>query len=72
MVGVCVRLVQFNEQQYKTVEVPEHEEIDEGETDLVSYFNNGTKCKSSVDNVFNTDRDNSKNRSNQNNKLNET
>ena len=69
---VCVRLVQFNEQQYKTVEVPEHEEIVEGETDLVSYFNNRTKCKSSVDNVFNTDRDNSKNRSNQNNKLNET
>ena len=69
---VCVRLVQFNEQQYKTVEVPEHEEIDEGETDLVSYFKNRTKCKSSVDNVFNTDRDNSKNRSNQNNKLNET
>lgn len=69
---VCVRPVQFNEQQYKTVAEPEHEEIDEGETDLVSSFKNRTKCKSSVDYVFNTDSDNSNNTSNQNNRLNET
>ena len=34
--GVCVRPVPFNEPQDKTVAEPEHEEIDEGETDLVS------------------------------------
>ena len=70
---VCVRPVQFNEPKYKTVAEPEHEEIDKGETDRVSSFKNRKKCKSSVDNVFNTDSDNSNNnKSNQNTKVNET
>ena len=70
--GVCVRPVPFNEPQDKTVAEPEHEEIDEGETDRVSSFKNRTKCKSSVDYVCNTDSGNSNNTSNQNTKLNET